>query len=110
MKTILAMIAVFMLTATVQAQETSSYTGTTLLVYVDGLACPFCANGLHRRFKKFAAVQSVDVNLDKGVMTLQVKKEKSISKKEIKEQIDNAGFILNRIVVSKKTKAGKKKT
>jgi len=110
MKILIAMATLLMLTSALPAQETSSFKGTTLLVYVDGLACPFCANGLHRRFEKFAAVQTVDVNLDKGLMTLQVKPGKSISQKEIKEQIDNAGFTLNRIVLSKKTKADTKKT
>ena len=107
---VFALILTFCVTLTFTfsyAQSDSTYSGQVIDVYVDGLACPFCAHGLDQRFNKIGSVKSVTVDVDNGIMMLDIKKGKSISKREINEKIEEAGFSMDRIEVQKGEKKEK---
>jgi len=61
-------------------------------VYVDGLACPFCAYGLEKKLKKLDAIRKMEVQLEKGRVLLAFKDGQSLTKKEIQTAVKEAGF------------------
>jgi mercuric ion binding protein len=61
---------------------------------VDGLACPFCAYGIEKKFIKTTGVESVDINLQKGVIIVKTTGEKPFTENELKQIIHDAGFTL----------------
>ncbi len=61
---------------------------------VDGLACAFCAYGIEKKFTKTDGVESVEVNLKKGLVIVTTNEDKTFSKEELTNLINNAGFTL----------------
>lgn len=66
-------------------------------VRVDGLSCPFCAYGLEKKLNKLDGVENIDVDFEKGLVTLRVREDKKISKKDIKTKVEEAGFTTKEI-------------
>ncbi|MFB6272947.1 MAG: heavy-metal-associated domain-containing protein [Salinibacter sp.] len=66
-------------------------------VYVDGLACPFCAYGLEKKLGTLDAIQQMEVQLEKGRVLLAFKKEKSLTKNQIQKAVKEAGFTARKI-------------
>lgn len=64
----------------------------TAKVTVKGMVCAFCAQGIKKKFGENPNVQSTEVNLDKKVVDLEFKKEKTLSDEEIKKLITEAGY------------------
>lgn len=61
-------------------------------VKVDGLSCPFCAYGLEKKIKKIDGIENLKIDVEKGMMTFTVAKEKTVSEDEIKKKVKDAGF------------------
>jgi len=68
--------------------------GTQYDLRVDGLACPFCAYGIEKKFTKTEGVDSVDINLQKGLVVVKTDDGKTFSEDNLKEIINDAGFTL----------------
>ncbi len=68
-------------------------------VYVDGLACPFCAYGLEKKMKTLDAIRKMEVQLEKGRVLLAFKEEKTLTKDEIQQAVKKAGFTARKIEV-----------
>lgn len=66
-------------------------------VRVDGLSCPFCAYGLEKKLNKLDGVENIDIDFEKGLVTLQVKEDKKISQKDINTKVEEAGFTTKEI-------------
>lgn len=66
-------------------------------VYVKGMVCGFCANGLKKTFEKEPSVASLKVSLEEQEVKLFIKDGKEISDLEIENAVKNAGFSLNKI-------------
>lgn len=64
----------------------------TILASVNGMVCAFCATGIEKSFKKQAAVETVVVDLDKKLVTLKTKPEKTMDDTVIKKVITDAGY------------------
>ncbi|RMF60290.1 MAG: copper chaperone [Calditrichaeota bacterium] len=77
-------------------------------VRVDGLACPFCAYGLEKKLKRIEGVGGVKINVDKGVATLQNKKEHSIAVERLEEVVKKAGFTPREVSTTVVGKVGQK--
>lgn len=69
-------------------------------VYVDGLACPFCAYGLEKKLKTLVAIQNMEVQLEKGRVLLAFKEGQSLTKEEIRTAVKKAGFTARKIEFS----------
>ncbi|MFQ5824898.1 MAG: heavy-metal-associated domain-containing protein [bacterium] len=69
-------------------------------IRVDGLSCPFCAYGLEKKLKSIEGVKDVKINVDKGVATLQSKKEESIGVEKLESVVKDAGFTPREITVT----------
>ncbi|WP_103028574.1 heavy-metal-associated domain-containing protein [Salinibacter altiplanensis] len=66
-------------------------------VYVDGLACPFCAYGLEKKMKKLGGIQKMEVQLEKGRVLLAFKKDQALTKKQIRKAVTDAGFTARKV-------------
>jgi len=78
--------SLFFITVAGQAQM------RTLTVSVYGLQCPFCAYGLEKSLKKVEGVEAIKINLEKGLVTLSIKKGQSINISRVRLAIKNSGF------------------
>lgn len=64
----------------------------TILASVNGMVCAFCATGIEKSFKKQAAIDTVKVDLDNKLVTLNTKPAKTLDDDAIKKVIADAGY------------------
>jgi periplasmic mercuric ion binding protein len=69
----------------------------TARVSVNGMVCAFCAQGIKKSFSAKEAVEKVDVNLDKKVVAVDFKKDKSLTDDELTDVIKRAGYAVTKI-------------
>lgn len=75
-------------------------------VYVDGIACPFCAYGLEKKLKELDAVRKLEVQLEDGRVLIAYEDGASLTKEEIQTAVKNAGFEARKIEFAEDTSAG----
>jgi len=97
-----ALLAVLLATAAFGPQAQAQDRAETIqnpdaTVYVDGLACPFCAYGLEKKLKKLGAIQKMEVQLEKGRVLLAFKDGQSLTKEEIQQAVKEAGFTARKV-------------
>jgi len=73
----------------------------SIKVRVDGLSCPFCAYGLEKKLNDLDGVDSIKIDIEKGMATLFVQKDKDINEEVIQEKIKEAGFTPGEITSTK---------
>ena len=61
---------------------------------VDGLACPFCAYGIEKRFSKTEGVVSVEIDLKNGLVIVKTSDEKSFTEDQLRNIVKDAGFTM----------------
>lgn len=71
--------------------------GTQYDMRVDGLACPFCAYGIEKKFTKTEGVEAVDIDLKKGLVIVKTNEAKSFKEDELKTIIHDAGFTMKSV-------------
>lgn len=59
---------------------------------VDGLACPFCAYGIEKKFKAIEGTRNIDVDLDKGLVTVELQGQRRFTDEEMKKLFADSGF------------------
>lgn len=64
---------------------------------VDGLACPFCAYGIEKNFTKTEGVESVDINLQKGLVIIKTREGTTFKEENLKKIINDSGFTLKSV-------------
>ena len=69
-----------------------------LYVSVNGLVCDFCARSIEKTFKKMDVVESIDINLENGIVKILLKKGKTIENNTIKQNFLNSGYETNKII------------
>ena len=69
----------------------------TILASVNGMVCAFCATGIEKSFQKQAAVDTVKVDLEKKLVTLNTKPDKTMDDAVIKKVIADAGYAVVKI-------------
>ncbi|HEC18342.1 MAG TPA: heavy-metal-associated domain-containing protein [Gammaproteobacteria bacterium] len=68
--------------------------GTEYDLRVDGLACPFCAYGIEKKFTKTKGVESVEVDLKNGLVIVKTDESKTFKEEELKTIVHDAGFTM----------------
>ena len=63
-----------------------------LYVSVNGLVCDFCARSIEKIFKKKQSVKSIDVNLEKMLITINLKEGENLTDETIKKLILDSGY------------------
>jgi copper chaperone len=73
--------------------------GETYVMRVDGVACPYCAYGIEKILERRDEVESdsVDVQLEEGLVTLQLKDGMQIDDATLAGLLDDAGFTLRSV-------------
>ncbi len=66
-------------------------------LYVDGLACPFCAYGIEKELAGLDGVEKVEVDINKGVVVVTAAKGARIPAASLRQAVDNAGFTLRKV-------------
>lgn len=90
-KTILASIfsAVIMLTS---MQSVYAAAGTNYTMRVDGLACPFCAYGIEKKFKQIDGISNIQVDLENGIVSVDAKEGLELKEDKMKKLFHDSGF------------------
>ena len=66
--------------------------GTEYRMRVDGLACPYCAYGIEKKLKAIEGVGKIDVDLNAGLVVVDVGEGVSLSESQMKTLFQDAGF------------------
>jgi len=72
--------------------QTAWAAGTHYDMRVDGLACPFCAYGVEKKLKEIEGVSDIKVDLDKGIVSVNVAEGKSLTEEQMKTLFNDSGF------------------
>ena len=83
-KYLLTIVVIFGLTAAVSAD--------TIRATVNGMVCGFCATGIEKTFRAQPEVKTVDVDLEKRLVTIQTKQGRTLEDSKIKKLLGNAGY------------------
>ena len=92
MKKILLMSIFGAMTLFSSIQTSFAATGTHYNIRVDGLACPFCAYGIEKKFKKMSGVNNIKVDLDKGLVSVDAKEGMELKEAKLKKLFHDSGF------------------
>ncbi len=61
---------------------------------VDGLACPFCAYGIEKKLTQTKGLESIDIDINAGTVTVTMAKGASLSKAQASQIVKDSGFRL----------------
>ena len=75
----------------------AAHPGGTAYVDVNGLVCDFCARAIEKVFNKEEAVDSINVDMNKKVITIHFKKGQSLDNKKITQLIQDSGYNVQKI-------------
>ncbi len=59
---------------------------------VDGLACPFCAYGIEKKLKAIEGTTNIDVDLNKGLVSVNVAEGTELTDEQMKKLFNDSGF------------------
>lgn len=79
----------------------SALAASTQQVLVEGMTCSGCANSIKAAFKKLAEVKSVQVDVEKGTVLLEFQPEKTLSEKQIRDAVKQAGYQVTKVSPAK---------
>ena len=68
-----------------------------LNISVNGLVCDFCARSIEKIFSKKESVESININLEKMLITINLKKGKNLDDNTIKQLINDSGYDVREI-------------
>ena len=68
-----------------------------ITIHVKGLVCDFCARSVEKTFGKNKAIESILVDLDNGIISLNLKVDASVSDEEIANLVESSGYALESI-------------
>lgn len=72
--------------------------GTQYVMRVDGLACPYCAYGIEKKLKQIDGVEKIDVDLEKGLVVVEVREGVALTEPQMKQLFKDAGFTYRSMV------------
>jgi mercuric ion binding protein len=59
---------------------------------VDGLACPYCAYGVEKKLFQIDGVTAIEIDLDNGVITVNVREDVHLRESDMQKLFNDAGF------------------
>ncbi len=71
-------------------------------LYVDGLACPFCAYGVEKKVGGLKGVETVEIDIESGLVAVTVADDATLDEATAKQAVDEAGFTLRKFEAPKK--------
>jgi len=113
-KTFVSILALFLLSSPVKAEQTmspqiqqSSSSQKGFEMRVDGLACPYCAYGIEKKFKKIKGVTAIDVDLKKGIVIVCALNSVKFNDKQLTQLFEDSGFTYRSMAVKEQCQAPK---
>lgn len=98
MKSAFVALAVALAAAPAIAEETApaaaEAASETVVAKVNGMVCDFCAQAVTKVFKREDAVESVNVDLDNGAITIAMKPGQSLDDARVAELVKKSGYAL----------------
>jgi copper chaperone CopZ len=91
MKRIQACVMLMMLAVT------ATSTAATIEMTVNGLVCAFCAQGIEKKLKKFAATAKVVVNLEHRLVAVSLRDGQDIPDADLRKALTDAGYTVKSI-------------
>ncbi len=79
-------VALFLVATQIVLAETTVYS-----IRVDGLACPYCAYGIEKKLNELDGVKFIDMDLDKGLVTVESYDVK-LNEPQLEQLFQDAGF------------------
>lgn len=73
---------------------------TYIQIRVDGLSCPFCAYGLEKKLKKVDGATDLHIELEEGLVSFAVPKDKKPTVELLRKVVTDAGFTPRKIKFS----------
>ncbi len=74
----------------------------TIKASVNGMVCAFCATSIEKTFKAQPAVDTVKVDLETKLVTIQTKQDQNMDDDTITKLIEDAGYAVTGIVREQK--------
>lgn len=84
-------------TAHAQTEQEDDVSSPDVTVYVDGLACPFCAYGLEKKLDDLDAIRAMEVQVEKSRILVAFRKGRRASEDELRRAVKKAGFTVRKI-------------
>ena len=75
--------------------------GTRYQMRVDGLACPYCAYGIEKNLKKIDGVEKIEVDLDNGLVIVDVTSGVALTDAQMVKLFTDAGFTFRSMVAER---------
>jgi len=75
----------------------ASAQAATIEMNVNGLVCAFCAQGIEKQLRKFAATADVIVSLEHKLVAVALKDGQDIPDTELRRALTNAGYTVKAI-------------
>lgn len=82
--------------------------GTEYRMRVDGLVCPYCAYGVEKKLKAIKGVEKIDVDLNAGLVTVDVAEGVTLTEPQMKTLFQDAGFTYRSMIKKPLDGGGKK--
>lgn len=70
----------------------------TFQIRADGLACPYCAYGIEKKFMNIEGVERVDFDLNNGVVSVSGTEALNLKESQLKKLFNDSGFTYRKIV------------
>lgn len=89
---IIITLTLFILVNNKQIKPQNKIQNQIIKVSVNGLVCDFCARSIEKLFKKKESVESINVNLENMLITINLEKGKNINDASIIKVINDSGY------------------
>ena len=95
LQTITVVIVTFIVNKEIKSQN--KIENQILKISVNGLVCDFCARSIEKLFSKKESVESINVDLEKMLITIYLKKGKNINNTTVTMLIKDSGYDVTEI-------------
>jgi copper chaperone CopZ len=72
---------------------------TKVEIMATGLTCSMCSNAINKQLKTVAEVEKVDIDLNKNLFVITLKKDNKLTPKTFKDKVEKAGFFVGSMVL-----------
>ena len=70
-------------------------------LYVDGLACPFCAYGVEKKVGGLDGVEKVEIEIEEGIVAVTLAEGATLDEAAARQAVEQAGFSLRKFKAPK---------
>ncbi|MBK7429061.1 MAG: cation transporter [Saprospiraceae bacterium] len=79
--------------------QMSAQSRDTIRATVDGMGCPFCANGLEKAFRNVEGIRQFNIDLEGGTMQFLVPSETNYTPEQVVKTVDKAGYTATKVSI-----------